>query len=349
MPNTTSHLTVAFGAELECYLPEGATSRQAADAVAQRIGERVNVESYNHAPRPAWKVVTDGSLGDVARGIEFVSPKLYGAAGLAQLEAVCRALSDFGCTVSRKCGFHIHVDATGQSLAFHKKLARLYQTYEPVIDRLMPPSRRDSANAYCRSIASVPVAAIESAASVAGLASAIRISSGAAEARYHKLNLAAFARHQTVEFRQHSGTLDAAKARIWATLCLRMVATAKRAEINFGSTAAAPRNKARPGSKAHIVGQLLLRPEGVTGIEAMAATNWPSISLPQQARICGIDFTTVRTGRMVRYFARTAAPSAPPAPITLDGFAEMLGATETERSYMIQRTADLGGPITWAA
>ena len=36
--------------------------------------------------------------------------------------------------------------------------------------------------------------------------------------RYHKLNLMAFWRHGTVEFRQHSGTIDAEKICAWISL-----------------------------------------------------------------------------------------------------------------------------------
>jgi hypothetical protein len=60
------------------------------------------------------------------------------------------------------------------------------------------------------------------------------------------------------------------------------------------------------GTKAQLVGRLMLRPEGVTGPEAMAATGWPSISLPQQAAMCGLSYTTKREGRYVRYFAKPA-------------------------------------------
>ena len=33
--------------------------------------------------------------------------------------------------------------------------------------------------------------------------------------RYHKINTQAFARHRTIEFRQHSGTFEAAKIENW--------------------------------------------------------------------------------------------------------------------------------------
>jgi hypothetical protein len=43
------------------------------------------------------------------------------------------------------------------------------------------------------------------------------------ESRYFKLNLTAYWRHQTIEFRQHSGTTDAEKAVHWIQLLLAFV------------------------------------------------------------------------------------------------------------------------------
>lgn len=340
---------LGFGVELECYLPEGRTMQQAARAVSDRIGQPVNAEAYNHHRRPTWKAVTDASLGNL-RGVEFVSPVLRGEAGLTQLEQVCDALTDFGCTVNRSCGYHVHVGVENASVAFWRDIAKLYAIYEPVIDGFMPPSRRASSNMYCRSMTSASIPAIEAATDREGVARAatgLRVLTN--ESRYYKLNLVAYSRHRTVEFRQHSGTLDARKTRMWTTLCLRMVDASKRG-IAFETTqATAPINSAKPGSKAYQIGQMLLRPEGVTRTEIMTAMQWPSVSIPQQAAICGIEFTTQKTGREVRYFARTAQAAAPQMTITVDGLCDLIGANDNEREYFKTRTRNLSGPTEWAA
>ena len=349
MTDATAHLAAAFGIEIECYLPEGESQQSAARAVAQRIGKPVEVEGYNHYLRTNWKVVTDGSLGDTSRGLEFVSPKLYGEAGLAEVERVCEALTDFGCTVSKKCGLHVHVDAAGQTLAFWKNIVKLYATFEPVIDSTMPLSRRAGANIFCRSMTAVSMIEIERAESfttVAEIANPLHVRS---DRRYHKLNLQAYSRHSTVEFRQHSGTVDGIKARRWVVTCLKMVAAAK-GELSLGtSSPVSTLNRARPGSKAHRIGEMFLRPEGVTGPEVMAAMGWPSVSMPQQAKAAGIEYTSVRTGRMVRYFARRAEAATSTVAITIEGFAATIGATQDETAYMNQRAANLSGTVAWAA
>jgi len=64
-------------------------------------------------------------------------------------------VKDLGATVSKDCGLHVHVGAAGQPLSFFQNLVRIYQAYEKVIDGMMPLSRRNSTNTFCRSLASV--------------------------------------------------------------------------------------------------------------------------------------------------------------------------------------------------
>lgn len=98
---------------------------------------------------------------------------------------------------------------------------------------------------------------------------------------------------------------------------------------------------------------MLLRPEGVTGPEVCAALGWPSVSIPQQAGICGLEFTTERMGRTVRYFAvgmeptTVTTPAREGTPLTLDGLIGLIEATEDERAYIARRTQDLSGAVNW--
>lgn len=364
-------LEQTFGVEIECYLPEGMTIQGVAAAVTHRTGRPCNFQGYNHQTPAHWKVVTDASLGDVSRGVEFVSPILRGEAGIAEAEKVMRALADMNCTVSKRCGFHVHVGVDPAPLDFWKRLVNLYAGFEPVLDSIMPPSRRASRNTYARSITTASPSTINAALDFNAIQ---RAACGAVgnEHRFYKLNLAAYRRHRTVEYRHHAGTLDSAKAKFWILTCLRMTAAAHNgAVIRTGApamtatqTATQPGpilNRAREHSKSWLIGQMMLRPEGVTAREASAAVGWPSVSLPQQAQICGLTCTTQRTGREVRYFARAAqienaveiaaAPetATPPTQISLLGLIDLIGSDTAEAAYMLQRQTDLGGPIEWAA
>jgi hypothetical protein len=346
--------SLTFGVELECYLPAGQSRQAAAQAVSQRIGETVISAHYGHGYSPNWMVKPDGSLRDHraptgCADAEFVSPKLQGEAGLAQLAKVCEALTDFGCTVTFLCGFHVHIGAAGIQPAALKKLVRLYQTYEPIIDRFMPASRRASTSNWCRSVTAAAAAAINDAPSIGRLATVIGTAAGLSnDMRYVKLNLAAYARHQTVEFRQHSGTLDVRKTRNWVLTCLRMVVAAQ-GDINFGNFTSAI-NRARPYTKTWQIGQMLLRENGATGPEICAAMNWPSVSVPAQARACGLEVYTQRTGRVVRYFVRRAqAEASASLDISLAGFCRLINSTVAETEYLRDRTTNLSGATPWAA
>lgn len=348
-----------FGAELEFYLPAGATKQALADAIGRRLGQPVTVEGYTHATRPTWKIVTDASLSDSVRGAEIVSPILRGEAGLQQLATVCDTLSDFGCTVAKSCGFHIHVGAQRLTIQQHRNLVRIYQAYEAVIDAMMPPSRRGSDNTFCRSLAAATSVAINAASNPLQLARAIRPGVDDDNLRYTKLNFMPYAaflglvtsshRIPTVEFRQHSGTLEARKAVMWARCCVRMVVAAiELRDVQVTTTAQI--NKARPNTKAYAIGEMFLRPEGVTAPEVLAVTGWPAVSMPQQAKQAGLQVTKQRRGRVVRYFASRAEAQAPVQFVrTLQGFCTLLNLTPEEAAYFRTRAENLSGPVAWTA
>jgi hypothetical protein len=340
-----------FGIEIECYMPEGAISSHVAAAITSR-GVPCAAQHYNHSTPTTWKIVTDGSLGDMRRGIEIVSPILRGQAGLDAAAIVMNALSDFGCTVSRACGFHVHVGAPDADVAFFRNLVKLYAAYEPIIDAFMPPSRRGNANHYCKSM--VLLGDCGDRARTAQELLAMYAD------RYHKLNLAAFARYQTVEFRQHSGTLDAGKAQNWITLCLRMVDAAKgRGPGQPTMAPRAARRAVRQGTKVWRAGQMMLRPEGVTAEECAAAIGWNSVFMTSIARACGLTVRTERAAGQTRYFATgtvsapaaPAAQSAPIAPVTgtFDSMMATLECEPSEAEYFRTRTAAMSGPVAWAA
>jgi hypothetical protein len=341
-----------FGTEFECFLPSGTTREQLAVAINARLIDPAHceVEGYNHNARPHWKIVTDGSLLDYQRGVEIVSPILSGEEGIAEMRLVCEAMTDFGCTVNQSAGFHVHVGASGQGLGFFKKLVRLYQTYEPVIDGMMPVSRRASANTYCRSLAGASPAAISAATSVSDLGRVIMRASRAQADRYHKVNITAYSRHSTVEFRQHSGTVDATKAENWVRLCLKMVAAAKNADVVFETaTGRGPRNTARYGSKRWKIIEMIMRENGATRTEIIAATDWPSVSISQIATSSGLNILTTRTGRETRYSLNAVATTPTRHDVSVDGFCTLIGASDAERAYVQRRTANLGGPVAWTA
>ena len=207
-----------FGIELEAY---GVDRHELAQALRE-AGVNVEVEGYNHQIRRHWKIVTDASING-HRAFELVSPVLSGEAGLAEVRTVCAVLVRLNAQVNRSCGFHVHHFAQDLDLPAWKRLVGAYVKYEGLIDSFMPTSRRAGTNMYCRSLRSAGAASV-----AADLAAIRRVASLQAlqdlySSRYKKLNLQAFYRHGTVEFRHHSGTVEPEKVENWIRFTQAMV------------------------------------------------------------------------------------------------------------------------------
>lgn len=221
--------SLTFGVEIECILPPGTDFSEAARFVTQ-AGVPCVHERYGHTvPQGRWKVVTDGSLGNVSRGAEFVSPPLRGEDGFRQLKTVCDALTAMRAKITSRCGLHVHVGVGSEGPAFFKSITVLYSSAQQAIDTFMPDSRRGSSNVFCQPVQSAKH--VRDPRSVQDVVRAIgQDTSARSRTRYCKLNLQSYFAYGTVEFRHHGGTTDAVKATNWVRLCLRMVLAAKAGE-----------------------------------------------------------------------------------------------------------------------
>lgn len=191
-----------FGVEIEAY---GAEKNKIARLITA-AGVECIVEGYNHSTRRHWKVVSDGSLNG-ENSFELVSPILEGQAGMEELSKVCEVLETARVKINKSCGLHIHFDACNFGLTQVKNMLHNYAAFEHEIDSFMPNSRRANNNTYCKSIIGFD-ARIERANSIQQLA-------GVFSSRYFKMNLQSYSRHNTIEFRQHSGTVEFMKISNW--------------------------------------------------------------------------------------------------------------------------------------
>lgn len=264
MPRTRSNATSnviasgrRFGVEIEFV---GISIEQAITAL-ENAGIPVNRRlsyGYNHTNQAeAWKVVTDAS---VAGGAELVSPILSGSEGIEAARKAAEAIDAAGATANRTCGLHVHVSADGLTARDIGNLARRYAKFEEDIDLIMPRSRRGNSNRYCQSFkswydSSAVVRAFERAESV-------RSACGVQYDRFKKLNLTAYARHNTVEFRQHSGTVNANKITNWIKFCVNFVETSKVTQRR-GRTASGARGSKQLANMHKIV--RCLRAAGYVG------------------------------------------------------------------------------------
>lgn len=201
-----------FGIEIECYNLETIPS-----AVSQ-LG---------------WSEHGDGSING-RYSAEIVSPPLRSVkASFDQVKEMMSALRNAGAEINRSCGLHVHVEVERSIFTecnpdvFFDTLVSRYHALEPYIDTLVPPSRRGNRNDYCRSMEYI-VRAVRSDLDLfrEGRETTIDIAEG--YDRYHKLNIAAFARHGTVEFRHFGATLNGTKAVAWIKFCLAFVEAARQ-------------------------------------------------------------------------------------------------------------------------
>ena len=158
----------------------------------------------------------------------MVSPILHGEQGLEELEKVCWVLDLCNAKVNDTCGLHVHMDAAEFDLTTWKNLILTYKRLEGVIDNFMPHSRRN--NRYCKALTAITENSIKHARNIGDLRAAFFHN------RYHKVNLEAYARHRTVEFRQHGGSTNFTKMSAWIHFLAKMITFAKQGQVNAGTT-----------------------------------------------------------------------------------------------------------------
>lgn len=230
--------------EIECI---GITAEVALSAI-RATGLPCEIEGYNHNTRSHWKITTDSSVRDNRGnpGIEVVSPILSGTAGMTALKTVADALNAAGATANKTCGIHVHVGASDLSIDEIKMIVKRYASFETVIDSYMPVSRRASNNQYLKSMSDW------SAYYGAALAECQTVSAMSARGwdRYYKINLAAYVRQGTIEFRQHSGSVSSEKIGNWVLFVLNFVEVSRQLVASV-SPAPVARRRGRPAGRTN--------------------------------------------------------------------------------------------------
>ena len=210
-----------FGVEIEFV---GITPN-VAQAAIRNAGVSCQYEDYNHATRNHWKIVRDGSVA-VSPGMssdacgELVSPPLSGVAGIEEVRKVLTVLSAAGATVNKTCGLHVHVDANDLNAGQILSVVQRYAHFENEINAFMPLSRRNGRWAMSVANDYVPnlVRNVNRNGNLRSVAGGLN--------RYYAVNLVSYARYGTIEFRQHSGSVNATKVSNWIQFCVHFVTRA---------------------------------------------------------------------------------------------------------------------------
>ena len=209
---------ITFGVEIECYN----VIRTNLIEKGTRKGLSVRSEGYNHSDNQHYyKIVSDSSLQGNDTN-EVVSPILQGNDGLNSLQRLCEALSEIDAKVNKSCGLHVHIGAASMSDAMYCRLVRNYQKLEAVIDTFMPLSRRGNNSRWCHSLQGIDFSHCTTKRQIAAAMS---------YDRYFKVNAMSYDRHQTIEFRQHSGTTDYEKISNWIAFLAALVKYSEKNEV----------------------------------------------------------------------------------------------------------------------
>ena len=219
-PNIELMPLTSYGLELEGLVKD----RERFYERLTELGYNVKLTGYSHEMgNELWKVGDDGSvrrsMNDEERNnyqsVELTTPKLYAVDGLRKVKTALEVWNGIGASVNNSCGFHVHVDAYNFSQRELARLLLVWMRIEPVVYFLVSPSRRN--NSYAKfwrreslyNIANMILGRIDD------------------DDRYYALNLAAFRKYKTVEFRVHQGTTNFEKVKSWTIFCLKLVEKVK--------------------------------------------------------------------------------------------------------------------------
>ena len=208
-----------YGVEIET-----APSNVSRDVIAEtltRAGIPTSAEMYNHSTRSTWKVVAD-----VSTGSEIVSPVLYGTDGYRQIKIVTTALKSLGLRVDRSTGLHVHHDASDITAKQYLSTMYLYAKAQYFTNALLP-TRTD--NRFAKQLDAASIKYYAKRFKILTTRSQITNANGPYDSdRYYTVNSRAFGRHGTIEFRQHSGSLNATKIFNWVVFTQSFINSSKQ-------------------------------------------------------------------------------------------------------------------------
>jgi|TARA_R100000084_G_scaffold65324_2_gene28450 hypothetical protein len=196
---------------------------------------------YEYNSDFSLKAVYDGSID----GKEYVTGVLQGNKGIEHLEKICKAISS-ECYVDRTCGIHVHIGGANFNRRFAILSIMLGHLMQHQLFRVQPKSRR--ANTYCKRIPEEfeELRTVNKREFPFTHKRMLRLLSKYVEGglqgfgktnckksrnphghysgtRYYWLNLNNFSYKdgpETIEFRQHSGSLDYHKIKKWVLFCM---------------------------------------------------------------------------------------------------------------------------------
>ena len=212
----TVDFTFTFGVEMETCNCRPYSFLQAANELGFACVDHTQQYSGCHTDIPQFKLVPDGSLSG-NHTAECVTPALDGnETGFESLKKCCKALARVGARVNNSCGLHVHIGARDLDDRTYCNVFVNYMMLETAIESFLAPSRRGSRARWCYSLRNHEFGILH--ATTKG-----EVRQALGYDRYHRVNAEAYDRHQTIEFRQHQGSVNYTKISNWVKFLGKLV------------------------------------------------------------------------------------------------------------------------------
>ena len=189
-----------------------------------------------------WQVKADGTRHVSAEAVSPVLDREH----LVEAKKATRALLASGATVNKQTGLHVHLGADEYGVEGIARLVWNWNLAHETIGTLVAKSRLN--NKFCEA---VPLTSLDRWTEHVRNGNISNAQSATYARRYWSLNLDSYARHSTVEFRLHHGTLNGSKVKAWAEFVSAM-ANYSRDNILLASS-----NWHNPDDRLGKIGQLL--------------------------------------------------------------------------------------------
>ena len=190
-----------------------------------------NIYQSNFEIKNNWRIVHDGSIslnGEDGVGREFVTRGgLSGDELYMSIDNMTSILTRQDWYVNKSCGLHVHIDARdlrARQLAYILAVAKLC---EPVIYKMMPPSRSNTRWAKRIPMSTEQILRIYDEEDFIDTWYRSHGTNPSMEkyndSRYCGVNMHSRVIHGSIEFRHHSGTLNPEKIINWIEICQSIV------------------------------------------------------------------------------------------------------------------------------
>lgn len=207
-----------FGIELECFHPVDSTVETGPRIARAILGmgyPAKNQRNHFATEYDKWQIKPDSSIGPAGQALEVVSRTMTTPQrGIDEVRKVANWLTNAGFDINTSHGYHIHLDASDMTSFEAAAISYRYNARRAEFNAILPRSRHE--NQYCGELRDHELDKVRN--TVVNLDRHEEWSSGE---RFTAVNLQHIAKdgsERRIEFRQHSGTLNADKIVGWYML-----------------------------------------------------------------------------------------------------------------------------------